>query len=255
LGRKVESVFDKYANEYDLITNAVQREAYHRKEIRAIIEKYRPGTVLDAGCASGLTAVLFAREGVKAVGLDRSRRMLEQADKNYGKSGLVVSFRYGRFEALPKSMGGKFDLVVCLANSISGLDSRAKLRRAIKNFFLVLRPGGTVLIQALNYAAVTENALLPIKATENDGIIWARYARRQGKRYAVHVIRFDMNVKPPGFEPFCHEFDNFSPVEIKTSMEKAGFKRIARFANLHFNKRFSETSRDLVIAGHRPITD
>ena len=31
--KKNISVFEKYAHEYDLITNAAQREKYHRKEV------------------------------------------------------------------------------------------------------------------------------------------------------------------------------------------------------------------------------
>ncbi len=55
------SAFEKYAHEYDLITNAAQREKYHQKEVDALIARFRPRSVLDAGCASGLTAMLFAR--------------------------------------------------------------------------------------------------------------------------------------------------------------------------------------------------
>ena len=252
---KQESVFEKYAHEYDLITNAIQREAYHAREVEAIIARFKPSSTLDAGCGSGLTSMLLAREGVKTVGLDRSRKMLDVCRQKYGDLGLPLTFRQGSFERLPRNMYGKFDLIVSLANSISGLDSLSDLRRSVSNFYRALRPGGWLLLQALNYTSITENSLLPIKVTNNEGILWARYARRQGKRYGVHVIRLDLNTDPPGFEPFCHEFDNFSPVEIGTAMERAGFRRISRYSSLYFDKRFSKASRDLVITGYRPTKD
>ncbi len=252
MGSEDVSVFEIYAHEYDLITSAAQREKYHSREIRSMIDRFAPETVLDAGCATGLSAMLFARAGVKAVGLDRSRRMLKEARKKYAEAGLPLKFRQGSFESLPKNLYDRFDLVVCLANSISGLDTLPKLGRAMRNFFRVLKPGGAAVIQALNYTSVTENALLPIKATQHDGVVWARYARRQGSRYAVHITRLDLNVDPPGFEPFCHEFDNFSPAEARGSMEKAGFKRIVRYADLYLDKKFTRSSRDLVLVGYRP---
>ncbi|HVP07362.1 MAG TPA: hypothetical protein VMS71_05920, partial [Candidatus Acidoferrum sp.] len=70
------SFFEIYANEYDWLTDAASREKNHERELAAIIERYRPTSVLDAGCATGLTAMLFARNGVRAVGLDRSKAML-----------------------------------------------------------------------------------------------------------------------------------------------------------------------------------
>jgi len=248
-----KSVFDLYAHEYDLITNASAREAYHAKEVQALIDRFQPTSVLDAGCASGLTSALFARQGIRTVGLDRAAGMITMAREKYSGSDLPLTFRRGDFEKLPRSMDGRFDLVVCLANSISGLTSRRDLQTAFINFRRVLKPGGRLVVQALNYEAIKEGEIFPIKATENDGILYLRYARRRGRTQEIHVVRLDMKKTPFSFEPFCHEFDNFTATEVVRAAEKARYNSIRKYASLYLDRRFGRKARDLVLIARKRV--
>ncbi|MBU0982573.1 MAG: class I SAM-dependent methyltransferase [candidate division Zixibacteria bacterium] len=250
----MRSVFDVYAHEYDLITNAAAREAYHSKEVAAIVEKLAPSSVLDAGCATGLTSLLFARLGIPTTGLDRSRSIINIARDRYKDSPLPLTFRTGNFERLPKSLHNKFDLVVCLANAISGVGTRANLRKALKGFYDVLRPGGHLLVQALNYAAIKDGAIMPIKATRNGDIVYLRYSRRRGKAFELYVIRLDLSNESISFEPFCAEFDNFTVDEITSAVRATGFDDIRKTSDLYLKRRFGTRSRDLVLQVRRPLS-
>jgi len=214
-------------------------------------ERFKPTSVLDAGCASGLTTMLFARNGIETGGLDRSRKMIEVANKKFVKSSYPMSFRRGSFEALPKNLHGKFDLVVCLANSISGADSVSVLKKSLRGFHDVLRPGGSLVLQLLNYASIKEGEVRPIRVTENEGIVYGRYSIRRGKKLAVHVIRLDMNDNPPKFEPFCHEFENFDPDQITKAAAASGLVSLRKYADLYLSKRSAKSSRDLVVVASR----
>jgi len=253
-GKRSPSVFDLYAHEYDLITNAAQREKYHQKEVDALIARFRPKRVLDAGCASGLTTMLFARRGVTTVGLDKSPRMIETARSKFAGVDLPLEFVKGDFERLPRKMHGRFDLIVCLANSVSGVTSRVGLRRALKNFYSVLRPGGRLVVQMLNYAAVKEGVLFPIRATENNGVVYERFTERRGRRMFVYVTRLDLNERPPRYEVFRHEFDNYDVDLMIRLFTQLGFSPLRRYSDLYLTKRFGKhSSRDLVLVGRRPI--
>ncbi len=249
--RKSASAFEKYAHEYDWMTNAAQREVNHAREVDAIIERCYPTRVLDAGCATGLTTALFARRGIPSVGLDHSRPMIAVARQKYADSVLPMTFRWGKFERLPKAMDSSFDTVVCLANAITGVSAQEGLMASLRGFYRVLSDRGTLVLQMLNYLAVEEGTLLPIRATENHGIVYARYSQRRGKRLAIHVVRIDLNAKPPVTEPFVHEFDNYSPDEMLTAIRRSGFKNIEAYGELTFQKHFTKTSRDLVILARR----
>lgn len=244
---KAVSVFEKYAHEYDILTNAKAREKHHREEVRALIDRFRPTSVLDAGCATGLTAALFAREGVETVGLDRSRAMITEARSKYDRAGLSLKFVRGSFERLPKNLDGRFDLVVCLANSIAGVGTISNLKRSFSGFRRALKPGGILVVQALNYEAIREGEVLPVRATQQGKVGYLRYAKRRGSRQELTVVRLDFSTHPFTFEPFVHEFDNFTPAQLKAALGRAGFRKITRFGNLLLSQTFRKSSRDIVL--------
>lgn len=246
------SSFDKYAHEYDQLTNASAREKYHSKEVQSLIDDFAPSFVIDAGCGAGLTSMLLAKTGVKTVGLDRETKMIATSRKKYDKLNFPLKFMRGSFEAPPKSLSGKADLLICLANGVSGLGTVANLKRGLKGFYRCLKPGGVVLIQMLNYGSIPEGRIMPIRATEADGIIYLRYARRIGRRYSLHIVRVDNSKQPPTFEPFCHDFDNFSPTELVRTARQVGFERLGRFADIERKRKFDRSARDLVLVGRKP---
>ncbi len=248
MAQKVEkSFFELYADEYDLLTNAAQRERGHGKEVAALIERFAPTCVLDAGCATGLTTRLFAERGIETVGLDRSRAMLRVARRKHASSGLPIRFMHGEFERLPVSMNGRFDLVVCLANSITGIPTVHGVYRAFQGFNRVLDRGGHLVLQMLNYAAVAEGELLPIKTTRHGNVMYQRFTERRGRKLWLYVTRVDFDATPPLLEAFRHESDNYDVATVVDLLKRAGFGHIRRFGNLHLSKRFTRQSHDLVV--------
>ncbi len=251
MGRN-KSFFDTYPDEYDILTNATERAKAHRKEVRAIIEKFKPRAVLDAGCATGLTSRLFAAAAIPTTGIDRSKAILEVARSNNWLDSKILSFKYAHFEKLPKAMRERFDLVVCLANSISGVGTVANLRRSLRNFLDVLTPGGHLVLQMLNYAAVSEGEVMPIRASKHGTLVYERFSERRGRKLYLYITRLDYGVKPPALEIFKHEIDNFSPEQMTNTLKAAGFTGIRRYGDLYLSKRFGKSSRDLVITARRP---
>lgn len=248
---KAESFFDKYAHEYDWLTNAAGRTENHRREVDAIIERFQPTRVLDAGCATGLTSSLFASRGIETVGLDRSEQMLEIAEDKYASAGLPLKFQYGSFESLPKSLTGSFDLVVCLANSIVGVETKAKLARSMKGFKRVLRPGGYLVMQALNTRALKNGTIMPVKTTQHDGIIYSRFLERVGEQSVLYIMRTETRQASPQAELFRHVSTSFTREVLSSELKLTGFVGISAFADLMFEKRFTPQSRDIVLVARR----
>jgi ubiquinone/menaquinone biosynthesis C-methylase UbiE len=249
---KAESFFDKYAGEYDWLTNAEGRTEGHRREVDALIERFNPRRVLDAGCATGLTASLFASKGIEAVGLDRSRSMLEVAKGKYATAGLPLKFRSGSFESLPTNLSSGFDLVVCLANSIVGVGSKSNLIKSLKGFKRVLQPGGYLVLQALNVDALADRQLMPVRTTYHDGVFYSRFMERTGSRSLLYILRVDSRQMPPQAELFRHESAGISISALSNGLKRAGFTEVKSFADLTMKQRFSKESRDVVLVARRP---
>lgn len=246
------SFFDKYAHEYDQLTNASARVKYHTQEVQSLIDDFDPLFVIDAGCGSGLTSMLLAQAGIKTIGLDREATMIAASRKKYDKLKLPLKFMRGSFETPPQSLVGKADILICLANGISGLNSLAYLKKGLKGFYNCLKPRGVVVIQMLNYGSIPEKRIMPIRATKANGIIYLRYARRIGRRYSLHIVRVDNTKETPTFEPFVHDFDNFTPAEIARTAKAVGFEGLKRFADIERKKQFDSTARNLVLVGRKP---
>jgi len=61
--------------------------------------------------------------------------------------------------------GTRFDAVVCLGNSLSALTDfeggLSKHRRALNNFWSLVRPGGLLLIDHRNYDRILDTGIFP----------------------------------------------------------------------------------------------
>lgn len=90
------------------------REGHERMLAQAeawLLESRQSGTVLDAGCGTGLFSVMLARRGFTVTAVDIAPRMVEEARANAVKAGVAerIDFRVGDAE----SAAGQFDAVVC----------------------------------------------------------------------------------------------------------------------------------------------
>ena len=102
---------------------------------------------VDLGCRTEEHVAFFARERVRAVGLDRSEAMVS-AGKDYEKAG------HGRFvlgDAVEADValgdGSPFDLLLCLGNRLPQLYDETDLTRFLSSVHDILRPGGLLLLR------------------------------------------------------------------------------------------------------------
>ncbi len=115
-----------------------------------VFDETRVRRVLDLGCGTGGHAIHFARLGLEVVGADPSPAMLAQAERNArGVPG--VRFVLAGFGQLQAKVPGPFDAVTCLGNTLPHALSREALQATLADIAAVLRPGGALVIQQLNY--------------------------------------------------------------------------------------------------------
>ncbi|MCP4245501.1 MAG: methyltransferase domain-containing protein [bacterium] len=144
----------------DLFTSArwydrsVNWAARLRREIPVLQEVFGPpgsGGLLDAGCGTGRQAVALARTGYQVTGADASDEMLDLAGAHAAETGVAVSFIGSVYGDLTRRFQSCFDGVYCLGNSLAAGGSAAVGREAIDAFAGVLRPGGALFLQVLNF--------------------------------------------------------------------------------------------------------
>lgn len=134
----VESVFDSYASSFDThLQHALKYEI--PKKLLALVSRNPPNAdkwdVLDMGCGTGLVGKEFAPFAKSMVGVDLSRKMLEQADARKLYQRLVQS------DLLPMMQGeatSSFDVIA----SADVFIYLGKLDEVIAEVGRLLRPGG-----------------------------------------------------------------------------------------------------------------
>lgn len=143
-------LYDDFGADYDVMVSWQERLAREEPFFAELFQRARASRVLDAGCATGGHTVHFARMGMTAVGADPSEEMVRIARaRAAGIQG--VTFVQAGFGELSSRVGGTFDVAICVGNTLPHVVTRAGLEAALTDLAGVLRPGGILALQLLNY--------------------------------------------------------------------------------------------------------
>ena len=132
---RVRKIFDEWAQN----GRAELMELEHGKNVLKFLQTItfdKPFTFLDVGCGNGWVVKKIAREKncKKAVGIDKSKKMIIQAKQN--KDSNKEHYIHTDIESM--NYKGKFDFVF----SMESLYYADSIEVALKKIFKLLKPGG-----------------------------------------------------------------------------------------------------------------
>jgi SAM-dependent methyltransferase len=144
--------YDALAPLFDVMTDWGARLAAEGPFLKHILSAAGAVRVLDAGCGSGGHALALARWGYEATGADASPVMIALAQRKAQAAGLHVPLLVSDLAGLPHAFTAEsFDAVLCLGNSLPHLLTHEDLVSALRGMAAVMRPGGLLVLQNLNY--------------------------------------------------------------------------------------------------------
>jgi glycine/sarcosine N-methyltransferase len=146
-------LYDALAVDYDRFVNWPARLAHELPFLERLFRSHAVRGVLDTACGTGQHAIALARRGYQVVGTDLSAPMVERARQNAAAAGIQIPFVVAGFGQLA-SLGGPFDALLCLGNSLPHLLTESALAGALADFAAALRPGGLLVIQNRNFDRV-----------------------------------------------------------------------------------------------------
>jgi ubiquinone/menaquinone biosynthesis C-methylase UbiE len=135
---------------YDLQVNWPKRLETEKFFFPGIFKKRKISNLLDIGCGTGRHAQFFSDYVERITAVDPSDEMINYARENVIKSKNIELLR-GGFEDLERLVAGKYDLIVCLGNTLPLLGNRRNVKLALKNTRKKLADGGLAIFQFLNF--------------------------------------------------------------------------------------------------------
>jgi len=156
------------------------RTTNYKNFLVKLLKEKKAVTILDAACGTGVDSVMLLDEmgGIPAFSLtssDYSDKMLKEAMKiRWNRRREPAFFDWTIEEANwmtltkdVKTPGAGYDAIICMGNSFPHLiDDYGDLRdqkRCIQNFYDMLKPGGTLIIDHRNYDYILKHGRAPKK--------------------------------------------------------------------------------------------
>lgn len=147
--------------------------------IHRIAEQQRKGKakrLLDVGCGTGALALTLSILGVKVVGVDLNKYMIEQARLKSETVGSTPEFFVQDMLSLEDNLAGMtFDVISCLGNTLVHLEDPAEIKASLKQFSRLLDQKGSIVIQIVNYDKVLSEKITALPVIEAEGITFERF--------------------------------------------------------------------------------
>ncbi|WP_246077643.1 class I SAM-dependent methyltransferase [Actinomadura hallensis] len=114
--------------------------------------------VLDVATGTGFHSVRLLQEGFETVSVDGSPEMLRKAFENgFRFGGHILRVVHADWRFLNRDVHGEFDAIICLGNSFTHLFSERDRRKALAEFYAMLKHDGVLIIDQRNYDSILDN--------------------------------------------------------------------------------------------------
>jgi SAM-dependent methyltransferase len=219
---------------YDDDALANGRAINHPATTRLLQRIGRTSAVLDAACGTGVDAAALARRGFTVWAADGSEAMVEGAAARFRRERLAIPLLHSRWADLPAATGERFDLVLCVGNSLVHATGRDAMVQALTGLRQMARPGGYVVIDSRNWEKLhAERQIVQIAdrvVTRGGRRCLVLYAwevpDRLGDEHIAHLVFVFENSGRT--EPHEHQitFRPFTISELRARLELAGLREI-----------------------------
>jgi glycine/sarcosine N-methyltransferase len=248
-----ESFYDRLAGMYDAMTDFDARRKKEEPAFSRLVDLYKIRTALDAGCGTGFHSLLLSRLGVDVTATDVSGEMVERVRRHARDAGMEVTAVQSDFRTLAAHVAAPFDAVFCLGNSLPHLPADEDLASALKNFYALLRPGGVVILQILNYERILAGRERVLNVRTSGG---ATYVRFYDYDLPGGLLRFNILTLQEKQGGGSHVLDSlllrpWVRGEVEALIARCGFLDVGAYGSIALSPYDPAASPDLVLLARR----
>ena len=246
------SFYDDIADQYDEITGAAGRAESARAFVRELDSRHEIASAVDAACGSGLYALLLAEGGARVIGADISAGMLAEARRRGQAAGAEVEWVQASMQDLAGALAGPLDAALCMGNSLPHLLADADLEAALASFARVLRPGGVLAVQILNYARVLARGERVVGIDRHQDRFYVRFYDFLDERVRFNILAVDLSVPTHGHALHTTTLRPYTLAPLAAALARHGFADVQAFGDLRFGP-FEEGASDMLVLTARTL--
>jgi SAM-dependent methyltransferase len=112
--------------------------------------------VLDVATGTGFHSVRLLNAGFDVVSADGAPEMLVRAFENGRRHGHILRTVQADWRWLNRDVHGEYDAIICLGNSFTHMFSERDRRRALAEFYAMLKHDGVLILDQRNYDSILD---------------------------------------------------------------------------------------------------
>jgi SAM-dependent methyltransferase len=205
-----------------------------RELVAAAIATLAPAApVLDCACGIGTDALALAQRGFTVTATDGSSSMIARTRERLAASPSKVSVLRSLWQDLPAKVTDRFDLAICLGNSIVHAGSVPAIVESLEGICGVLKPAGKMVISSRNWELMYSSwprIVLAPHVKERRGMrctslyIWTIPESFSHPCKAEIVFLFENQANELSHHRYELTFQPFSHADLRRAAESAGFR-------------------------------
>lgn len=244
--------YEEIVSNYDSMTRFQERIERETATLQEWAERYGFRSAVDTACGTGLHAIILAQLGIDTAGADISEAMLEQARTHARDLKLDIPWIQSGMETLSQKLDRQYETVFCLGNSLPHLLTQAELQAAFESFWQLLAPGGTLVIQILNYARILKQQERIVGIHRQGATEFIRFYD-----FLPNRIRFNLlTVEWESDKRLKHALSSttlypYRKQELQEALEKLGGMSVEFYGDMNFQPFDEEKSSNLVLVAQK----
>ncbi len=246
-----EKFYGAVSEYYDEMTRFDERFEDEKTILSRWREHYPFQKVLDTACGTGLHAIICSLLGAEVTAADSSAEMLRKAKRNAFRHQVKIKWIKSRMQDLDKHISQRFDIILCLGNSLPHLLTANELDQTVRNFHQILEPDGRLILQLLNYEKIMKekNRIIGVQKSGKNEFI--RFYDFLDEMIVFNILQIQWQNSNASHRLTSTSLYPYTQANLEPALKKFGFSEFQLFGNMKFAAFDATSSHNLVVVAKR----
>ena len=218
--------YNDISNNYDEMFDFEIDLALAEVVIAKLKEQFEFKKALDIGCGTGSFTIALAQSGAKTTGMDLSESMITAAQKNSISYAVDIDFVNSGMCDMLSNIDEKFDLIMCMGNTLPHLLSKTDLSLMLSSCRQLLNPGGHLVLNLLNYTRILAAKERIIGITRNKNHEFIRFNDFEEPYVNFNLLEIDWDNEPPSHKISSTQLYPYTDLELESALLENDFTNI-----------------------------